>query len=125
MGGIAGLTPQSGGGFCRASRQASDGSLNTVTLALVPKSRKPVAFPPTPLTAAQWKAVTEQLRLSPQQAAIVALVVRGKQEKEIAAELGLSRPTIRTYLQRIFERAAVNSRLELVIQVFTICLIVR
>jgi len=50
------------------------------------------------------------------------MVLQGKQDKEIAAALGLRRPTVRTYLGRIFQRVRVEDRLNLVISVFTICL---
>ena len=94
-------------------------------VAPVTRSKKTAAHvskPPAPLTPEQWQSVVAAMKLSPQQAAIVAMVLQGKQDKEIAAALGLRRPTVRTYLGRIFSRVGVEDRLGLVIRAFTICL---
>lgn len=55
------------------------------------------------------------LRLPPRQADIVRLILQGKQDKEIAAALGLRRSTIRTYLARIFARLGVSDRVQLIL----------
>lgn len=77
---------------------------------------------PPLLTTEQWRAVVEAMDLSPQQGRIVGLILQNRQDKQIAAELGLSRETVRTYLKRIFLRLGVEGRLGLVLRVFTICL---
>lgn len=48
--------------------------------------------------------------LSPQEQRIVPLVADGKTNKEIAAALGLSDKTIKSYLSNIFEKLQVTSR---------------
>jgi len=63
---------------------------------------------------------SRRLALSPQQIRIVELLLRNKQDKEIAAELGLSFPTVRTYLRRIFDRVGVEDRTGLVLHVFAL-----
>jgi len=73
---------------------------------------------PSPFHPAEWDRLTETLGLSPQQARIVELILRGAGDKQIAAALGLSKHTVRTYLNRIFSRLGVSDRLELVIHVF-------
>jgi DNA-binding NarL/FixJ family response regulator len=73
-----------------------------------------------PMDAATWQAVATELDLSPQQTRIVELILRGRQDKEIAAELSLSVPTVRTYLKRIFDRTQVVDRMGLVLQAFAL-----
>jgi len=65
-------------------------------------------------------AVVETLQLAPQQARIVELILRGLRDKQIAAELGLGVPTVRTYLKRVFVRVGVQDRVELVLRVFAV-----
>lgn len=67
---------------------------------------------------ATWQRVANDLLLSPQQTRIVELILRGHQDKEIAAELSLSVPTVRTYLTRIFARTEVVDRMALVLRIF-------
>jgi DNA-binding NarL/FixJ family response regulator len=69
---------------------------------------------PAPL---DWDACVDALKLSPRQTAIVRLILRGKKDKEIAAETGLSKHTVRTYLNRIFDRFEVSDRTALVLQI--------
>ena len=73
-----------------------------------------------PLPAERWAAIARQLHLAPQQQRIVELILRRFQDKQIAAELGLGLPTIRTYLQRVFHRVGVVDRMELVLMVFAL-----
>ncbi len=73
-----------------------------------------------PLDSASWMAVVETLQLAPQQARIVELILRGLRDKQIAAELGLGVPTVRTYLKRVFVRVGVQDRVELVLRVFAV-----
>lgn len=74
------------------------------------------------LGPAVWDEVVGALSLSPQQARIVELLLCGKRDKQIATALGLTVPTVRTYLARIFVRAGVQDRVELILRVFAIVL---
>ena len=76
--------------------------------------------PPLPMNAATWRRVSHELALSPQQTRIVELILRGQQDKEIAAELNLTVPTVRTYLKRIFDRLNVADRMALVLRIFAL-----
>lgn len=73
---------------------------------------------PIPLDAHVWARVVAVLKLSPQQARIVGLLLRGMRDKQIAAALDLSVATVRTYLSRIFVRLDVEDRVTLVLRVF-------
>lgn len=53
--------------------------------------------------------------LSPRERGIVALVLRGLRNKEIAEELRLTEGTIKVHLHKIFEKAGVRSRTELIL----------
>jgi len=83
-------------------------------------SNRSASEPAFPLRPAAWQHVIAELKLSPQQARIVEQILLGKRDKQIALALGLELPTIRTYLRRIFDRADVSDRMELVLRVFTI-----
>ena len=60
------------------------------------------------------EAVAERLRkvpaLSRQECRVLALVVKGKTNREIAAELGLSDKTVRNYLSNAFQKLGVSRR---------------
>lgn len=73
-----------------------------------------------PLPADVWAKVVQSLALSPQQARIVEALLRGMRDKQIAHEIGLTTPTVRTYLGRIFRRVGVKDRVELILRVFSI-----
>jgi DNA-binding CsgD family transcriptional regulator len=90
------------------------------------RHQKPPALPPPlpsaspPLDPATWAAVVKALGLSPQLSRIVELILRSRRDKEIAAALGLTVPTVWTYLGRIFLRVGVKDHVELVVRVFTV-----
>lgn len=81
----------------------------------------PVYALPSFLSPDAWQHIVASLQLSPQQARIVALILQGKQDKEIAAELHLNRYTIRTYLRRVFDRASIENRMGLVLRILELC----
>jgi DNA-binding NarL/FixJ family response regulator len=70
------------------------------------------------MTPEEWRTIAEELRLSPRQAEVVGLVLRGMRDKQIAAELGLSLPTVRMHLRHVFGRLGVADRMELALRVF-------
>ncbi len=85
-----------------------------------PPTAKSRRVPPPPLSAAEWDIVVAALRLSPQQAKVVALILQGMRDKQIAAALGINIWTVRTHLTRIFARLGIGDRVELVVRVFVI-----
>ena len=69
-------------------------------------------------TRANWKELDRELALTSRQGQIVRCVVRGFSDKQIAADLGLSIPTVRTHLGRLFNRLELQDRVELILHVF-------
>lgn len=57
-------------------------------------------------------------RLTPKEMQIVALIVQGCKNKEIAAQLGTKEQVIKNYLRSIYDKSGVSDRLELAL--FTI-----
>lgn len=53
---------------------------------------------------------TTMALLSPRETAVARCVGRGLTDKEIARELGIGLPSVRTYLQRVFEKTGVHRR---------------
>jgi DNA-binding NarL/FixJ family response regulator len=75
---------------------------------------------PFPLTEQEWREVRDRLGFTDQQAMVAALVLRAACDKKIAYELGLRLPTVRTHLRRVYEKAGVQDRAELIVRVFII-----
>jgi DNA-binding NarL/FixJ family response regulator len=68
----------------------------------------------------EWRQAVRELGFSRQQARVIELVMRGKADKEIAAELSLSKHTVRTYLKRMFARLEVTDRNGLVLGIVAV-----
>lgn len=71
------------------------------------------------LSEQEWTQLKEELGLPPRQAEIVQHLVRGQSDKQIARELGISLPTVRTHMSRVFRRFDLSDRVELILHVFT------
>ena len=70
------------------------------------------------LSDQEWTSVKKELALSPRQAQIVWCLLHAKADKQIAGEIGISVPTVRTYLDRLFHKLHVNDRVGLLVHVF-------
>jgi DNA-binding NarL/FixJ family response regulator len=57
-------------------------------------------------------------RLTPKELRIVALIVQGYKNKDIAAHLGTTEQVIKNYLRNVYDKIGVSDRLELAL--FTI-----
>jgi DNA-binding NarL/FixJ family response regulator len=77
-------------------------------------------YPPLPLEPPHWQAVVRAMRLSPRQSKVVELLLRGMCDKQIAVTMGISEPTIRTYLDRIWARTRSHGRMELAMRVLAV-----
>jgi DNA-binding CsgD family transcriptional regulator len=53
-------------------------------------------------------------RFSPRQVEIIGLIATGASDKEIASRLGISIPTVRTHLQRVYRDCGLRNRAEAV-----------
>jgi DNA-binding CsgD family transcriptional regulator len=71
----------------------------------------------TVLASGIWPGLAEQLRLSPRELQVVKGVFRDDKEESIAADLGISPHTVSTYLQRIYTKLRVGSRVQLIVRV--------
>jgi DNA-binding NarL/FixJ family response regulator len=54
----------------------------------------------------------DQFRVTPRQAQILDRICQGKTDKAIAAELGLSKATVRSHLDRFYKTNRVHNRSE-------------
>jgi DNA-binding CsgD family transcriptional regulator len=69
------------------------------------------------LTAVAWDHLRATLNLSPREAQVVCGVFDDYKEEQIARELGISRHTVNTYLQRLYRKLRVGSRSQLIVRV--------
>ena len=69
-------------------------------------------------TEKQWERLTDQLLLPPRQQQVIRLLLDGRSDRQIADEIGLAVPTVRSHLGRIYAKFSVQDRTELVIYVF-------
>ena len=56
---------------------------------------------------------TDRVTLSRRQSQLLALLVQGLKNKEIAAQLGISEGTVKCYLTKLFEKVGAKDRFEL------------
>ncbi len=68
----------------------------------------------------EWILLRRTAGLSPRQADIVKHIVRGQSDKQIASELNITVPTVRTHLERLFRKFDLNDRVELLVYVFAL-----
>jgi len=67
----------------------------------------------------EWTDLHRGLGLSRRQAQIVEQLLCGRSDKQIAKELEVSVPTVRTHLGRLFMRFGVADRCELILHIFS------
>jgi len=63
----------------------------------------------------EWDTVTRRLNLSPQQEVLAHNLLRGESDKQIAREMGIAVPTVRSHITRLFHKLNVNDRVELIL----------
>jgi len=66
----------------------------------------------------EWSDLRHHLDLSPRQAQIVREILHAKSDKQIARELHIALPTVRTHMGRLFRKFDLNDRTELLLHVF-------
>ena len=65
----------------------------------------------------EWNEIRTDLALPPRQADIVKHIMHGRSDKQIARQLGITVPTVRTHVTRLFRRVGINDRVELILHV--------
>jgi NarL family two-component system response regulator LiaR len=68
----------------------------------------------------EWNCLQYHLDLSPRQGQIVREILHAKSDKQIARDLDIALPTVRTHLARLFHRYELNDRVELIVYVLRI-----
>ncbi len=63
--------------------------------------------------------LVKELALSPRQSEITELLFLGMTDKQIASQLNLALPTVRTHLARLYAKLHVQDRVELILHVFS------
>ncbi len=71
------------------------------------------------LSSQEWSQIGDELCLSPRELQIVRRVFDDHKELAIASQLGISRHTVHTYLERIYRKLEVKSRVQLVVHVMS------
>ena len=66
----------------------------------------------------EWIELKSDLSLPARQADVVEQLLLGRSDKQIARELGMSVPTVRTHLCRLFSRLGVEDRCELIVHIY-------
>lgn len=69
-------------------------------------------------TESEWLELVNELSLPPRQAEVIRYLFAGHSDKQIAMELQICVPTVRTHISRLFSRFDVQDRTELVLYVF-------
>jgi len=70
------------------------------------------------LSSQEWAQLTRELGLTPRQTEIVRHLLLGKSDKQIARELKISVPTVRTHMGRLFHKLGLSDRVELILHIF-------
>ena len=65
------------------------------------------------------RTLAERLLVSLREAEVLYWIARGRSNKEIGVELGISEFTVKTHLKRLFARLKVHTRASAVAAVFT------
>lgn len=65
-----------------------------------------------------WDRIGADLALAPRELQVVQGVFDDLKELAIADDLGISQHTVHTYLERVYRKLSVGSRVELVVRVF-------
>jgi DNA-binding CsgD family transcriptional regulator len=69
-------------------------------------------------TEKEWEVILEELSLSPRQKEVVRNLFYSLSDKQIAAKLNISVPTVRTHIGRLFSRFHLQDRSELILRIF-------
>ena len=65
----------------------------------------------------EWAELAHQIGISPRQSQVIEQLLCGLSDKQIAGELNIALPTVRTHISRLFSKLDVEDRTELVLYV--------
>ncbi|MGD1277186.1 MAG: helix-turn-helix transcriptional regulator [Tepidisphaeraceae bacterium] len=82
---------------------------------MTPTETSPLAYFVSPKA---WKRLGVRLRLSQRELQIAQGVLRDRKESAIARDLGMSRHTVHTHLERLYAKLSVRNRAELMLVLF-------
>ena len=68
------------------------------------------------LSKVAWRTIAKSLQLSHREFQIARALFDDEKELCIARELGISKHTVNTYLQRLYQKLQVSSRVQLVVR---------
>lgn len=69
-------------------------------------------------TQREWDSLAKEFALPPRQREIAGLLFKGLGDKQIASELGIALPTVRTHMGRLFAKLDVEDRSEVLLTFF-------
>jgi DNA-binding NarL/FixJ family response regulator len=67
----------------------------------------------------EFTILAEELSLSPREVQIIDQMLCGNSDKQIAKNLKIAVPTVRTYMQRLFVKLNARDKYELLVNVFS------
>ncbi len=73
-----------------------------------PHATRKASLPPLPLDRGHWQAIVAAIGLSPREAEVAELKIRGAQLKEMAALLGIAVTSVRGFQDRICAKAGIR-----------------
>jgi DNA-binding NarL/FixJ family response regulator len=73
----------------------------------------------TLFSKSEYTEIAEKLSLSPREIQIIGHMLMGDKDKQIAQNLNIAVPTVRTHISRIFSKLDVNDKNELIVHVFS------
>lgn len=66
----------------------------------------------------EWERIVGALGFSPRQEQVARCLLSGMADREISGRIGISLPTVRTHMWRMFEKYDLASRVDLVLLIF-------
>ncbi len=72
-----------------------------------------------PFSRFEWRCIGRSLELSRRELDLVRCICRGLSNASIAVRLGLSPRTVSTYLDRLYRKLGVHSRIATILRVFS------
>jgi DNA-binding CsgD family transcriptional regulator len=85
-----------------------------------PDANHSESCPPLPIETSHWLAIVRAMKLSPRQATVAELLLRSMSLKGMARALGITVPTVRSHLLRIYARTGTRDKMALAMRVLLV-----